>query len=521
VIRFSASLVVVGLGLLVAGGITSKLVLIYVSIAICAVALLFLIIGAIVNRAELLGHEPDGIASGQTETGGYAGEQSKEPEPAASTVGVGAPAGASRAYARENADSPGYGTTATPPDRPREASSPRGAQPASHDFPGYERFAGDAERRRSGEPPKRPARPSSEPSRPSSEPSRPFVEPEPTRMDLTAADVREAGRKDRDRTDSNRAERDRADQNRPERQPVDPAFTDPNPTRMDLTAADIREAGRQERTRPSQDRPERDRPERDRSGPGRPERDRPDEQPFTDPAPTRMDLGPALREREKQEREKQEREQRDRSGAGGTSAPAPTQPATGRPDKLLVGRPDGKTPPDRPTVPADATARSGTDPSPDQPAGNDAGDTRGPAERAAVGTSPARPADDETTSDPAASKGASERPAEVAATREQPTLTPATREQPTLTPAAPDRDQPADDGKDSPADSGSAGRKVSALSGQDVVTVVPGVPRYHRSDCILIRFMGDSDLQRMSVERAQEAGCTPCRACQPDGEEEE
>ena len=116
-----------------------------------------------------------------------------------------------------------------------------------------------------------------------------------------------------------------------------------------------------------------------------------------------------------------------------------------------------------------------------------------------------------STSDLAASKGASERPAEVAATREQPTLTP----------AAPDRDQPADDGKDSPADSGSAGRKVSALSGQDVVTVVPGVPRYHRSDCILIRFMGDSDLQRMSVERAQEAGCTPCRACQPDGEEEE
>jgi hypothetical protein len=47
------------------------------------------------------------------------------------------------------------------------------------------------------------------------------------------------------------------------------------------------------------------------------------------------------------------------------------------------------------------------------------------------------------------------------------------------------------------------------------------VPRYHRGDCILIRFMGDSDLQRMSVERAQEAGCTPCRACQPDGEEED
>ena len=51
------------------------------------------------------------------------------------------------------------------------------------------------------------------------------------------------------------------------------------------------------------------------------------------------------------------------------------------------------------------------------------------------------------------------------------------------------------------------------------VTVVPGVPRYHRSDCILIRFMGDNDLQKMPVEAAREAGCTPCRACQPDGAE--
>ena len=51
------------------------------------------------------------------------------------------------------------------------------------------------------------------------------------------------------------------------------------------------------------------------------------------------------------------------------------------------------------------------------------------------------------------------------------------------------------------------------------VTVVPGVPRYHRSDCILIRFMGDKDLQRMPAEAAKEAGCTPCRACQPDGED--
>jgi hypothetical protein len=48
------------------------------------------------------------------------------------------------------------------------------------------------------------------------------------------------------------------------------------------------------------------------------------------------------------------------------------------------------------------------------------------------------------------------------------------------------------------------------------VTVVPGVPRYHRARCILIRFMGDSDLDKMTLTAAREAGCTPCRACLPD-----
>ena len=45
-IRFSASLVVVGVGLLVAGSVTSKLLLIYIAIGVSAVALLFLIPGS-------------------------------------------------------------------------------------------------------------------------------------------------------------------------------------------------------------------------------------------------------------------------------------------------------------------------------------------------------------------------------------------------------------------------------------------------------------------------------------------
>ena len=35
------------------------------------------------------------------------------------------------------------------------------------------------------------------------------------------------------------------------------------------------------------------------------------------------------------------------------------------------------------------------------------------------------------------------------------------------------------------------------------VTVVPGVPRYHSSQCILIRFMGEDDLDTMTVAAAR------------------
>jgi hypothetical protein len=50
-----------------------------------------------------------------------------------------------------------------------------------------------------------------------------------------------------------------------------------------------------------------------------------------------------------------------------------------------------------------------------------------------------------------------------------------------------------------------------------LVTVVPGVPRYHRTDCVLIRFMPEGDVQMLSVTAAKDAGCTPCAACQPEG----
>jgi hypothetical protein len=48
------------------------------------------------------------------------------------------------------------------------------------------------------------------------------------------------------------------------------------------------------------------------------------------------------------------------------------------------------------------------------------------------------------------------------------------------------------------------------------VTVVPGIARYHRSECILIRFLGADDLETMTRSAAEDANFAACRACQPD-----
>jgi hypothetical protein len=67
------------------------------------------------------------------------------------------------------------------------------------------------------------------------------------------------------------------------------------------------------------------------------------------------------------------------------------------------------------------------------------------------------------------------------------------------------------DAKDKPS---TGGKRADSTLRQ--VAVVPGVPRYHHANCILIRFMSADDLQMMTLDEAAKAGCTPCRACQPD-----
>jgi|HubBroStandDraft_1064217.scaffolds.fasta_scaffold50750_1 hypothetical protein len=47
------------------------------------------------------------------------------------------------------------------------------------------------------------------------------------------------------------------------------------------------------------------------------------------------------------------------------------------------------------------------------------------------------------------------------------------------------------------------------------VRVVPGISRYHKGDCILIRFMADDDLEVMSLQAATAEGYVACKACKP------
>ena len=54
-IRFSAALVIVGLGLLLAGAITSNMTLVYAAIAVSVCAALVLVAGMIAGRDELFG----------------------------------------------------------------------------------------------------------------------------------------------------------------------------------------------------------------------------------------------------------------------------------------------------------------------------------------------------------------------------------------------------------------------------------------------------------------------------------
>ncbi len=58
--------------------------------------------------------------------------------------------------------------------------------------------------------------------------------------------------------------------------------------------------------------------------------------------------------------------------------------------------------------------------------------------------------------------------------------------------------------------------RPSPAPDDSVVVIVPGVARYHRSGCILIRFLSDGDLETSTAKEAEAKNCIPCRACEPE-----
>ena len=136
-IRFSAFLVVVAVGVLVAGVVTSKLLLVYIAIGVSGVALLALGIGAAVNWRELAGQpktaHPGTVEPGTVETSAQGpAPQTAVPE----RVTAPAAAGAGHVGVTSSGVAPaGSGWPVTTP--PASSSpSPVGYLPAAGQSPG-------------------------------------------------------------------------------------------------------------------------------------------------------------------------------------------------------------------------------------------------------------------------------------------------------------------------------------------------------------------------------------------------
>jgi len=448
VIRFSASLVVIAMGLLVAGGVTSKLPLVYAAIALSAVALIFLVIGAILNRGEFRAQpsgDPVPHRGAEPEPAALAGA-APAVNPATSPASL---AGQARAAATDMptdtaTDIAPVGGTGKPPwpDSPAPAGRLRPDVP-DEQWPG--KRLPDEFHPHAPWPAQRPAPPA------------------PANFDwLTPAKPRTSGATEA------------GVPNRPREQPSTGAVPPP----------------------PAE-------------GSVRPKAEAPGGPPHSEvPAGATADApaGPQA----------------------GASAGAATEASAGASAGPQAETPAGATKPPladavkAPLADAISELRAKTSEKPRAAAPGSA-----PPDAPAAPTqqlAAAQPAEPEP---PKAEPAKSEAAASEAAAPEPPAYASADADAGSAVAVpAESRSAAPEPGESGAGESGASehepGEPVSAAAkpaGQ-AVTVVPGVPRYHRSDCILIRFMGDNDLQKMPVEAAREAGCMPCRACQPDGEDD-
>jgi hypothetical protein len=460
VIRFSAALVAVAIGVLIGGIATSKLLLVYTAVGISAVALVTLGIGVALKRKELFGEGP-----GLEPAAAAAGPGRPDPAadgPGASQPGVDQPGAGQQNQNRPNAavtpPPPLAGTAVTGYGAPGAQKAAARSQPVSS--PAGTGFTG----LRSA---------SAGPGR-AADPVPPW-EPQATSVSwLSAGDtpdwVRARTAPAAERAPGGWGARD---SDEPGHGTAPQAWAAPSPSPAPPRAPEAPPAASVSGASGSS-------------------------APAYDPQPA----APSWFER------------LGKPAASTASAAAETAPATGngwsRPGRATAA-------PEETAAPGDAPAAAGIpgDEDDDWPAryswlDDETDQEAEPADSAAATSDAGTPA--------AAQSFAADEPDAAATQPESDELTEHAPETPHDPPAEPDAGdriigETADETEGNPA----ADPATAQASGLSLVTVIRGVPRFHEPDCVLIRFMPDGDTQKLTIPEAEKAGCTPCTACQPTG----
>ena len=158
----------------------------------------------------------------------------------------------------------------------------------------------------------------------------------------------------------------------------------------------------------------------------------------------------------------------------------------------------------------------------DEPDENGAGSDDKPDENIeAVGSADHSSLDDHASPSPASAATLADEPAtvadEVAAAGTPDTETEAAAEPEAVAEPEPEPEAAAEAEAESGESEPPAATPADPAPGAGLVSVIRGVPRYHDAECVLIRFMPEGDIQKLSIPQAKELGCTPCAACQPEG----
>jgi hypothetical protein len=458
VIRFGVVLTVVlaAMGLLVAGVLGNSLLLVYLAIGAAALAAVMLTVGVVIWREEVFGDSPGGPA-------GQAANQVAGPSPALAAVGAAAASPA--AGGSVAGGSVAGGSVAGPPPAALSRHPDRPARSEHQERLDWLERPDQAERLARSDPSERPER---------------------------------SGRERSDRPErQERSERERSERPEPQKLPepaarLGSAVLGPSAPRSatrseappDATAARDRSVSAAEQDSPA-------RREAAASAPGpRPQRalrspsgSPPDPAPEPIPGPRRGDAPESGAPAAADDVLPRRRARREPAAESGSAAGIGAWSFFAKPTELSVTEADGGE-------------AGGPAVAPDAAAGD--GDARDPGE----------PPEAAATADAAeAAPDAAHRPGAAAEQASAPDAAIAGLET---------TDEPADgSARDAPADSASGHGHAVRDQGTEV-TVVPGITRYHRGECILIRFLGPEDLETMTMQAAEAASYTPCRACRPE-----